>query len=283
MSQDNPPNLNNSFMKFISCIFAPMLKDNFSKHVSPFAIENPLTAESFYINKDTDSPFNKIKKVQDILSDSFHPGLATLTHNQWLHTTTTVIITIIDELHSMCPDNLTLVPFADLNPNETNSINILGKATGTLECYFTDPLAEHPMQWQQCLHCLKINHIEVTAEHWQAHLLTCGQMMEAAMTSILNKYCHDFNKEVLEWVHRKQAFTFDQVVKVIVNTNPPPFKADPHIIKYVKYTMTALKAKAKSKAVKAAKCSAQTFFEQNKVTMLGNFDIDLTTIRNDCD
>jgi hypothetical protein len=103
------------------------------------------------------------------------------------------------------------------------------------------------------------------------------------MSSILNKYCHDFDKEVMEWVHEKQAFAFNQVVEVVVNSNPSPFEADPRIVEYIKRMATALKAKAESEAVKAAKCNTMTIFEQNKVMMLGNFDIDLATIRNDCD
>jgi len=283
MSQDNPPNLNDGIMKFMSRIFAPMLKDDFSEHSSPFAIENPLTAESFYIDEDSDTPFKEIEKVQDILSDGFHPGLATLTRDQWLRTATLLVVAVIDSLHSSCPDNLTPAPFADLNPDETNAMNVLGKAIGALERYFTDPLAEHLSQWQQCLHCLKTNHIEVTAEHWQAHLLTCGQMTEAAMSSILNKYCRDFDKEVMEWVHDKRAFAFDQVVEVVVNSNPPPFEADPRILEFIKRTALDLKAKAESEAIKTAKRNARTFFEQNKVVELGKFDADLATIRNDCD
>jgi hypothetical protein len=148
MSQDTPPDLNNGFMKFMSCIFAPMLKDNFSEHASPFAIKNPLTLESFYIDEDTDTPFKEIEKVQDILLDSFHPGLATLTCDQWLHTATLVVIAIINGLCSVCPNNLTPAPFVDLNLDETNSMNVLRKAISTLECYFTDPLTEHPLHWQ---------------------------------------------------------------------------------------------------------------------------------------
>jgi hypothetical protein len=283
MSQDNPPDLNDGIMKFMSRIFAPMLKDDFSEHSSPFAIENPLTAESFYIDEDSDTPFEEIEKVQDILSDGFHPGLATLTRNQWLCTATMLVVAVIDGLRSSCPDNLTPVPFANLNPDETNAMNILGKAIGALERYFTDPLAEHPSQWQQCLRCLKTNHIEITAEHWQAHLLTCGQMTEAAMASILNKYCHDFDKEVMEWVHDKQAFAFDQVVEIVVTSNPPPFEADPRILEFIKRSALDLKAKAESEAIKTAKRNARTFFEQNKVVELGKFDADLATIRNDCE
>ena len=51
-------------------------------------------------------------------------------------------------------------------------------------------------------------------------------MTEAAMSSILNKYAHDFDKEVMEWVHEKRAFAFNQVIEVVVNANPPPFEAD---------------------------------------------------------
>jgi len=267
----------------MSRIFAPMLKDDFTEHSSPFAIENPLTTESFHIDEDSDTPFEEIEKVQDILSDGFHPSLATLTRDQWLRTASMLVAAIIDGLRSSCPDNLTPVPFADLNPDETNAMNVLGKAIGTLERYFTDPLAEHPSQWQQCLRCLKTNHIEVTAEHWNAQLLTCGQMTEAAMSSILNKFCRDFDKEVMEWVHDKRAFAFDQVVEVVVNSNPPPFTADPRIVEFIQRSALDLKARAESEAIKTAKRNARTFFEQNKVVELGKFNIDLATICNDCD
>jgi hypothetical protein len=105
-----------------------------------------------------------------------------------MRTTTLLVIAVIDGLRSSCPDNHSPTPFTDLNPDETNSLSVLRKAIGTLECYFTDPLAENPSEWQQCLRCLKTNHIEVTPEYWQAQLLTCGQMTEATMSSILNKY-----------------------------------------------------------------------------------------------
>jgi hypothetical protein len=188
MSQDTSPDLNDGVMKFMARIFAPMLKEDFSEHVSPFALENPLTPESFAINGDLSSPFDAIQKVQDILSDGFHPGLATLTRDQWTRTATLLVVAVIDGLRTSCPDNRSPIPFADLNPDETNSVNVLGKAIGALERYFTDPLAEHPTEWQQCMRCLKTNHVEITPEHWQAQVLTCGQNTEAAMTSILNTY-----------------------------------------------------------------------------------------------
>jgi hypothetical protein len=63
MLQDtNPPNLNDSIMKFISHIFAPMLKDDFSEHTSPFTIENPLMAESFTIDEDGDTHLPKLTR-----------------------------------------------------------------------------------------------------------------------------------------------------------------------------------------------------------------------------
>jgi len=103
-------------------------------------------------------------------------------------TATLVVITIIKGLRVSCPDNSSPIPFANLNPDETNSLNILGKAIGALKHFFTDPLTENPLQWQQCLSCLKANHIEITLGHWQAQVLTCRQMIEATMSSILNKY-----------------------------------------------------------------------------------------------
>jgi hypothetical protein len=142
MSQDNP-DLNDSIMKFMSHIFAPMLKEDFSEHVSQFAIENPLTAEAFNMDADGDTPFDEIDKVHDLLSDGFHTGLATLTHDQWMRTTTLIVVGIIDRLQSSCPDNHSPTAFADLNPDETNLLSILGKAIGALDRYFTDPSQRH--------------------------------------------------------------------------------------------------------------------------------------------
>ena len=283
MSQDNPPDLNDGIMKFMSHIFAPMLKEDFSELVSQFAIENPLSAESFVIDDDGDTPFDEISKVQDLLSDGFHPGLATLTRDQWLRTATLVVVAVIDGLRTSCPDNHSPTPFADLNPDETNSLSVLGKAIGALERYFTDPLAENPTEWQQCLRCLKTNHIEVTKEHWNAQLLTCGQMTEAAMSSILNKYARDFDKEIMEWVHEKRAFAFDQVIEIVVNANPPPFEADPRIKEYIERKAADLKPWAEDQAMKIGKRKATTLYEQTRVTTLKNFDVDLADIRNDCD
>jgi hypothetical protein len=282
MSQDNS-DLNDGIMKFMSRIFAPMLKEDFSEHVSQFTIENPLTADAFNMDTDGDTPFDEIDKVHDLLSDGFYPGLATLTHDQWMRTATLVVVGIINRLRSSCPDNHSPVPFVDLNPDETNSLSVLGKAIGALERYFTDPLAETPTQWQQCLRCLKVNHVKVMPEHWQAQLLTCGQMTEAAMSSILNKYARDFDKEVMEWVHKKRAFAFDQVIEVVVNANPPLFEAEPRITEYIERKATDLKAWAEDQAMKIGKCKATTLYEQTRVTTLKNFDVDLADIRNDCD
>jgi hypothetical protein len=236
MLQDNPRNLNNGIMKFMSRIFAPMLKEDFLEHVSPFAIENPLTTKAFHMDVDGNTLFNEIDKVQDLLSDSFHSGLATLTRDQWLHTATLVVVTVINRLCSSCPNNHSPTPFANLNPDEMNSLNVFRKAIKALGHYFTDPLAENPSEWQQCLSCLKVNHIEVTPKHWQAQLLTCSQMTEAAMTLILNKYAHDFNKEIMEWVHDKCSLVFNQVIEVVVNSNPP-------LLKWIRVLWNMLNAK----------------------------------------
>jgi hypothetical protein len=67
-----------------------------------FAIENPLSTEAFYMDEDGDTPFDEINKVQDLLSDGFHPGLATLTRDQWIRTATLVVVAVIDGLRSSC-------------------------------------------------------------------------------------------------------------------------------------------------------------------------------------
>jgi hypothetical protein len=200
-----------------------------------------------------------------------------------MRTATLVLVGIIDGLRTSCPDNRSPVPLTDLNPDETNSLSVLSKAVGALERYFTNPLADTPSEWHQCLRCLKVNHVEITPEHWQAQLLTCGQMTEAAMSSILNKYARDFDKEVMEWVHEKRAFAFDQVIEVVVNANPPLFEADPRITEYIERKATDLKAWAEDQAMKIGKRKATTLYEQTRVTTLKNFDVDLADIRNDCD
>jgi hypothetical protein len=108
-------------------------------------------------------------------------------------------------------------------------------------------------------------------------------MTEAAMSSILNKYARDFDKEVMEWVHEKRAFAFDQVNEVVVNANPPPFEANPRITEYIERKSVELKTWAEEQATKIGKHKATTLYEQTRVTTLKNFNVDLATIRNDCD
>ena len=103
-------------------------------------------------------------------------------------------------------------------------------------------------------------------------------MTEAAISSILNKYVCDFNKEIMEWVYEKRAFAFDQVIEIVVNANPPLFEADPRITEYITRKATDLKAWAEDQAMKIGKRKATTLYEQTRVTTLKNFDVNLADI-----
>jgi hypothetical protein len=103
------------------------------------------------------------------------------------------------------------------------------------------------------------------------------------MSTILNKHTQQFDKEVMEWVHSKREFAFDQVIQMVVSTNPPPFDADPRISEFVERKAADLKAWAEDRAMKIGKRKATTLYEQTRVATLKNFDVDLAAIREDCD
>jgi hypothetical protein len=71
------------------------------------------------------------------------------------------------------------------------------EAVGSLNMYLTNPAAQHPNSWQQCLCCLKVAHVSITEDDWWAYYTTANQHAATTQTLILNATIHSFSQEAL--------------------------------------------------------------------------------------
>ena len=74
----------------------------------------------------------------------------------------------------------------DLGLDEAAALNSLSTVVASFNQYFNNPTSLQPSEWDKCLQCLKVNHLIVTNDHWEAKLKDANQSVDAACTTILN-------------------------------------------------------------------------------------------------
>jgi hypothetical protein len=90
-----------------------------------------------------------------------------------------------------------------------------------LNRYLTNPTAQNPSHWLQCLRCLQVAHISVTEDNWWAHFTTANQHAATMRITILNTTIHNFSTKALHHVDMVHIKAWDQIVTWVITANPP--------------------------------------------------------------
>jgi hypothetical protein len=192
-------------------LFTPLLQEDLTKLPPPFTITKPLHSLDFLEEGEDDTHDSFLAELESLVkyfeqgyNDDPNRDLSlTITSFQFIHGATQLIATI---MASIC----TTFPLVDipqflrwLGPDELESLKVLAEAVGSLNKYLTDPTAQTPNSWQQCLRCLKVAHVLITEDDWWAHYTTTNQHAAIARTSILNTTIQSFLQEALLLINKE--------------------------------------------------------------------------------
>ncbi len=132
----------------------------------PFHIQRPLTEIDFAKTKPYGAFLNDFNNITNTIQDGFASTSPSLNCEQWIWSTTQLILAIYEGLRVLHLGTNILGFINNLGLDEAEAINMLGQAIGALHKFFTaDPTFSNPSEWQQCLCCLQITHTTVTEEH----------------------------------------------------------------------------------------------------------------------
>jgi hypothetical protein len=136
-------------------LFAPLLAEDLSTLPPPFHITNPLKGPDFANGEDNDFLIY-LNAVIDTLADSINdnPNVdinTSLSRAQFLHGAAQLLAAITEGIRTSFPLEDTPNFLRSLGPDELAGLKVLAEATASLNKYFTDPTAQSPDRWQQCL------------------------------------------------------------------------------------------------------------------------------------
>jgi hypothetical protein len=272
-------------------LFAPLLQEDLTQLPPPFTITNPLRPSDFP-EKDEDDGHSTFLSDLESLIDYFAQGYnddpdrdigLTITSSQFIRGAAQIVAAIMAGIRSTFPLSDSPQFLCQLGPDELESLKTFAEAVGSLNKYLTDPTAQTPNSWQQCLRCLKVAHATITEDDWWAYYSTANQHAAAARSSILNATIRSFSQEALLRVDKEREWAWDEIVSRTVSANPPPFDADPHILEWIDREACHLKGDAEARALHKAKQQATTLFEQQKAIIKACLEEDLTLLYDETD
>ena len=252
----------------------------------PFTITNRLARSDFPEQDLGEAPntfLNDLESIEEYfeqgyLDDPNRDLCLTVDKNQFIRSAAQVVTSIMKGIRSTFPLDDSPQFLRALGPDELESFKVFAEAVGSLNCYLTDPTALNPERWQQCLRCLQVAHVSVTEDDWWAHFQTANQNAAAARQTILNATVRNFSAEALRRVDADRARAWDQIVTRVVTANPPPFDADPRVLKWIEREATRLHTDAEKRAFARAEQKAQIIHEQQKAVIQSRLEADLVLL-----
>jgi hypothetical protein len=270
-------------MQQISQIFLPTLCPDYYKPISPYDNIIPLMEADF-----TSDPslslihLTDLSSLHDIIAPGFKDG-ACINREQWLRTMAQLFAVALKGFSNSHPDKATPDFLTDLGPDEAAALNGLSTIMASFNQFFDNPTSLNPSEWDQCLRCLKVNHLTVTQDHYEARLKDTNQNVDTARMTILNTKIREFEWEIVTWVDSQRQKTMNQVMEAVIGSNHPPFTADPRIIEFIQREAEALAEHTHREAVTQAKCNAKQAYDTAREQADALHTKDLNAIREHTD
>jgi hypothetical protein len=270
-------------MQQISRIFLPTLRPEYYEPISPYDNIVPLTEADF-----TSDPsfglihLTNLSSLHDIIAPGFKDR-ARLNREQWLRTVNQLFAVALKGFSDSRPDHSMPDFLTDLGPDEAAALNGLSTVVTSFNKFFENPTSLNPSEWDQCLRCLKVNHLTITQDHYEARLKDANQNVDAARTTILNTKIREFEREIVAWVDSQRQKTMNQVVEAVIGSNHPPFTTDPRIVEFIQREAESLAERAHKEAVLQAKRNVRQAYDAAKEAADALHTKDLEAIREHTD
>ena len=91
--------------------------------------------------------------------------------------------------------------FHDLAPSEQSPLDSIDLATESFHEVFTECQSQ-PDSWSLSYHFMSECHLLCSSSDWEAHVMTCGHILQAACDTIVNEGIHCIHNELKAWFAR---------------------------------------------------------------------------------
>jgi hypothetical protein len=266
-------------------LFAPLLTEDLSTLPPPFTVEVPLTEADF--TPDCSFP-NDLDNIINFFSAGYDNGPdadrdETLTSSQFIWAAAELLASIMKGIRTTFPLSDTPAFLRSLGPDDLEGLRVFTAATAALNRYLTDPSAQNPSRWQQCLRCLQVCKITITKDDWWAEMATANQHAAAVRGTLLNRSIREFSNRALERANAERDRAWDHIVNLVVSGNPPPIDADPRITEWIEREAKRLHADMEARALSLAEDCAKVLHDQQCAVVRAHLNDDLNLLRDETD
>jgi hypothetical protein len=206
-----------------------------------------------------------------------------LNRNQWARACAELLAGMHRGLRKSHNKPSALAYFTDMDPDEESAFLSMGKAAKSFACFFSDPTAQNPTEWQQCARCLEVSHTTITQDHWEAQVLSCGQHVNDAKLGLMRSQISLFQKELAQWEIDVCDKVYDQIILNVTTRSPPDLLrelAEPRLAEHIHQRSTALKIIAENTADERATNDSNDYYCQCVHELERLKEQDLNTIRS---
>ena len=229
-------------------------------------------------------------RIRDFLLHGFNSPYNTpcpVPRSLWLRTVSELLSTILSSVRRTHGDSPLPTIFSDLNLTESSLVELTNRCATSLNDLFED-YKDDPDLWETCRRCLEACHLPVSAEQLTAVLMSCGQDLNAAQTTIINQKLRQTHLELDDWADNAKARTIDAVITGIISETDPSSLinfTDDRLSEWVSRTKNNLRDKARvamtnETIIETLEPWASEAFADAKGTLLHKHDADLETIRS---
>lgn len=112
--------------------------------------------------------------------------------------------------------------FRNLTIAEQANLDSLRLAIAVFDVFLSN-CQSNPDEWITCHGCIQTYHLPIDEATWDANLIACNQMIQAAWETIVNGKVRDATNLIDNWVTGKRIAAHDAAINNLVSSNPSTF------------------------------------------------------------
>jgi len=112
--------------------------------------------------------------------------------------------------------------FQDLTPAEQANLDSLRLAIAAFNVFLSN-CQSNPDEWTTCHSCIQTYRLPVDKALWDANLIACNQIIQAAQETIVNEKVRDATNLIDNWVTGECIAAHNAAINNLVSSNPSTF------------------------------------------------------------
>jgi len=178
----------------------------------PSPLSQPQSNPSVILDIDTSTTADTVRAL---LSTDF-----TDTRAAWLHLAASLFTDMRNGIRNSMHQSIS--KFQDLTPAEQANLDSLHLAISAFDVFLSN-CQSNPDEWTTCHGCIQTYRLPVDEASWEANLIACNQMIQAARETIVHKKVRDAMTLIDNWVTGECIAAHDAAINNLVSSNPSSF------------------------------------------------------------